>query len=155
MKRYLILFILISFTAVLNVRAAQDRQRVNKIEALKVWKLVDYLQLTDDQADRFLPRFRNFEDDMRNMQRDKNKRIAELARKIKSGKSKGITNEVNKILDIDIMMAQRKKDFFNSVKGIISEEQTAKMIVFEYQFRREIRKMIENRAQMRNNIRRR
>lgn len=155
MKRTLYLLLILIVISGSTVFAAPDGTRADKLETLKIWKLIDFLQLSDQQADKFLPRFRNFEKDIRGLQRDKNKQILELGKKIKAGRTKGVDKDVNSVLEYDIKIAQRKKDFFKSVKGIISEEQMAKMIIFEAQFRREIRRMIENRANMKNSFRRR
>jgi len=156
MKRYLIIISVAFIVSTFTVYAVPAKRRdVNKLETLKIWKLIDYLQLTDKQADRFLPRFRNFEKDIHQMQISKDKKTKDLLNKIRMGKTKGLNDDVNAILDIDIKMSRRKKEFFNGVRGIISEEQMAKMIVFEYQFRREVRRMIEDRTKIRNSLRRR
>ena len=156
MKRLiLIALVFVVSSSPMMIFAGQGETRADRIETLKIWKLINYLQLSDTQSDKFLPRFRNFENDIRKIQMTKNKHVAELEKKIKSGNTKGIDKNIDVILNDDIKMAQQKKDFFSSIKGIITEEQMAKMIVFEYQFRREIRQMIERRANMRKGFLRR
>ncbi len=79
MKKYFLISFLLCAVFATPVNAVPNRESnskgLNKLETLKIWKLVEYMELTDEQADKFLPRYRNFGKDLKALNNEKLKII--------------------------------------------------------------------------------
>lgn len=118
------------------------RQRIGMI---RIWKLIETLELTEKQSMGFFP-ILNAHDIAEERFRSNEKRLMdELSGLLDSDYPDEI--EMSAILDsIDIIQIdkfERDRAFFESVSGVLSVEQKARLLIFEQRFAEEMRHLIE------------
>ncbi len=118
------------------------RERLRRMEILEKAKLIELLDMDENTAIKFFA-VRN-----KNMQLQKKLtlRKEELTDSLKSALKKGEKRLyfplINKIITIDKKIAARRMSYFNKLRKILSEEQIAKLLVFEAKFKNEIKRML-------------
>jgi hypothetical protein len=126
--------------------AGQDERRARDIiDAYRVWRLTDVLDLSEDEMPVFFSRIRNIgeaEAEHRKAERDAVKQIETL---IDSGAGEA---ELREALDEYEEMRQAHWNDIQKLRedaaSMLTLEQRCKYAVFEEEFRSEIRKMIED-----------
>ena len=126
-----------------TMRPEQMRERVN---AMKIWKLTEYLELTEEQAGTFFVRLREHEEEAAAFNREKRQLYEEFQKRIDKGEVK--QRDVDQYLDESAKLEQAhielRKQHLQSMKDILSEEQFAKFAVFQERFRRELRYQLQD-----------
>lgn len=140
-KTFSLLFILIVIPVLVSAQGMRDHKGPReKIEQLEKIKLIEALDMDEQTTLKFFAR--------RNESRDKIDRLNDsletitdnLESKISKGDQSGYKVLVNKYLDIQKQIASEHSQFINSLYDILTNQQVAKLIVFEKRFREEIRK---------------
>jgi Spy/CpxP family protein refolding chaperone len=123
----------------------EDREKIREnIETLRMWKLLEALDLTSEQSDKFLPIFKDFQ----RARRDFEDQRRELMRKLEAA-MQGTPEEkqVREILaDLEINRKQFQSEFdkyMDRTRTVLSIEQQAKLALFEDQFERRMRETID------------
>lgn len=152
--KHLITAILI-FTAVLSF--AQQRQQMrehqrDRIEQLKKIKLIEVLNLNEDESIRFFSRYNEFHKQIREFQKSKEKIIDELHKIVKGGEKEFSDQKydelMKKFVSIENEADKLKSQFFKSLEDIFSKYKIAKLIVFEREFSKELDELVMNRRKM-------
>ncbi|MFN3874179.1 MAG: hypothetical protein ACK4R9_14365 [Ignavibacterium sp.] len=149
--KYLIMLILLA--AVLNPLNAQERRdhrkMDSKIEQLEKVKLIEALNLTEEQSVRFFARRNEFRKEIEKLERRSDDLIRILEEQLdepevnnKLAEQKKLLNE---FLDIRIQIENKRKQFILSLNDILTIEQMCRLVVFEKKFRDEIRKILMKR----------
>ena len=119
------------------------RERVN---AMKVWKLTEYLELTEEQAGTFFIRLREHEEEAAGLNREKRQLYEEFQKRIDEGsiKQKDVDRYLEESAKLEQAHIELRKQHLQSMKDILSEEQMAKFAVFQERFRRELRHQLQD-----------
>jgi Spy/CpxP family protein refolding chaperone len=124
----------------------QEREKIREnIETLRMWKLIDVLDLTSDQSTRFLPVLKELQDAKRKFH-DTRK---ELIRKLESASESEQPDEKTLKADLLALENARKQfqsqldDFFVKSSQILTLKQQVKLLIFEERFERRLREGIE------------
>ena len=152
-----LLFVLL-FCGLLNAQYHQKNNHnlkpLQKIEQLEKAKIIEALNLNEETAVRLFAR-RN---ESRQKVGDTNKQREELLKDLEKNLKDGVKmsdaeykDRVNNILSLDASMLKERDNFYRSLGDLISQQQIAKLIVFENNFRKEIRKSLMNKGQMPKN----
>jgi len=159
MKRMLILMVLILFLAPTSVVFAQgppssaddrpsrreEREKIREnIETLRVWKLLEALNLTAEQSTQFLPVLKEFQTAKKSFEDRRRDLLEELETTLKTS-----PNE-KKLKEILTEMENNRKQFLavsenylEKAKSILTIEQQAQLFLFEDKFERRIRETIK------------
>ena len=123
----------------------QDEEMRAKFEELEKIKLIETLQMDEETTLRFFARQSEHKTKQKEIHDKIKTDIDDLDVLMKSGRA--ITTEdlkakINEINNLQLQIEKNRVDFINSLSDILSYEQIAQLIIFEKQFRNEIRKLI-------------
>jgi hypothetical protein len=141
MANYL-LIILLS----LSVLSAQKNDSRKNMRLMMKWKLTEYLDLNENQAEKFFPRMNSHEKEMKIINNEIINLKDELDEYILSDSSTKRKN--NSILEQIRILEQNKVDlkfdYLNSVDDVLNPSQVSKLLIFENKFRRSLKDQIKN-----------
>jgi hypothetical protein len=110
-----------------------------------MWKLTDELDLSEEQATSFLPKFNNFQDNIKQI-REENAEIVKKIRGLIAAEETGgkLNSYIEQIEANDKKVIALHTEFRKDAAKILSEIQMAKLVVFQHDFPRQMRKAIHN-----------
>lgn len=119
------------------------KNRMNKLEQLERLKLIDVLDLDEETTLRFFVR----QKELRNRMEEYKKEGVKLLTKMKylinnDDKKDELKSTTDYYLALGEKIANKKIDFVKSLSDIFTEEQIAKLLIFEMKFREDIRGML-------------
>lgn len=122
-------------------RGRPDPAHLERIERFKRMRLVEMLDLTEDQSVRFFPRLNEFENTRREIKKQKDEILDKIDRLIRNSASdqKEYEKLFAEIEAIDRKAGEEKLRFFNSLSDLLSIQQRAKLVLFERRFEAELR----------------
>jgi len=163
MKKILILTAVLSVLLPLSSLSAQtppppvppEEQMINKGEAIppdapppppreryhtmQMWKLTEVLDLTEDQAAKFFPKFNNFQKKVDEI-RDANEKLFEkLDGYIRVEDKKNIVKTIEEIEKNETSIMEEHKKFRKELTGVLDEIQMGKLVHFQHEFPRRFR----------------
>jgi len=111
-----------------------------RIENLRKVRLVEVLELKEDQSVRFLARMNEHDAARRSLMKDRGDALDRLERLIRN---KADDAEYEKafadVAAVDDKIAAERKSFFSGLSDILTPTQRAKMLIFERRFEKELR----------------
>jgi hypothetical protein len=141
MAKYLLILILS-----LSVLSAQKNDSRKNMRLMMKWKLTEYLDLNENQAEKFFPRMNSHEKEMKIINNEIKNLKDELDEYILSGSSTKRKN--NSILEQIRILEQNKVNlkfnYLNSVDDVLNPSQVSKLLIFENKFRRSLKDQIKN-----------
>jgi Spy/CpxP family protein refolding chaperone len=157
----LILGIAIAFAQPLNPEVPPPPERPapkELIETLRKVRLIEELKLTEEQSVKFFPKLNEIREAREKFDQERKALIDELRDLL--GKEKKPADQINAKID---KLFQLEEEFNNKESGlkkelrkILSPEQQARFILFQLRFEREMREMIQDiRERRQERIRRR
>ncbi len=123
-----------------------DRERIrDNIETLRMWKLLDALDLTSEQSTQFLPVLKEFQDAKRTFAEDRERLFGELETELNSEKpdQQKLQQTMAGLEGARDSFQQSMERFFDQSKEILSVEQQAKLYLFEERFEKRLRESIQ------------
>jgi hypothetical protein len=121
-------------------KSDQNRQRMReKFETLKIWKIMDALNLNSQTALKIFPVIREMDEkkmNLREKQRNLMQKIGDLS-KGTDNSAGNVGTLANQIFDINEQIAALPREEFKKLKGILTEKQLAQYILFQQHFRKE------------------
>lgn len=141
LRNSLICFFIICILA--GVTQAQNRgdNIWEKIEKIKVEKLVKRLNLDDNTAATFTDKYKTFSKSIRELNQKRNKYLKLMAENLNSGE--GLDTLVDQVMDIESEINKERMNFAAELKSMLTSKQIATMIIFERRFNTELRKLIK------------
>lgn len=149
-----LLFLVLLFIMISNVPAQERREHRmmdSKIEQLEKVKLIEALNLSEDQSVRFFARRNEHRKEIEKLEIRSEELIKLMEDKLDEQTDKNLSEQkklLNEFLDIRIQIENKRKQFILSLNDILSQEQITKLVVFEKRFRDEIRKILMKRKGM-------
>ena len=146
-----ILYFLTAFILLVCISSfpQQDREKMmkqrNKLHQLEKIKLIEVLNLDEDTSVRFFARRNSMQEEIKKLEDESENILSKLEETLEnSDKNTEATQKklINDLQNIKGKIETIKKQFINSLSDILSTEKIAKYIVFEQNFRDEIRKII-------------
>lgn len=114
-------------------------------EILRIWKLVDELELNEDQLLAFLPKFKELEALRRRYYRGRYDSVKKLGKLLEANSSenqlKSATDEFRKA---EIDFYQKYRQLKDSINSDLTIKQQAKFVVFEDKYRDDMRSLMRN-----------
>ncbi|MFN0156748.1 MAG: hypothetical protein ACKVRP_01595 [Bacteroidota bacterium] len=145
MKRILILFAAMMMLTMVDVMAQPfgpppDGRHGERIDQLKKVRLVEMLDLNEEQSVRFFARLNESENKRRDLQKQKMDLLDRSERLMRNeADEKEFEKIFPEIMAVDQKMLQEKEKFFTGLTDLLSVSQRAKFLLFERQFERELR----------------
>ncbi len=114
-----------------------------RIEEIRRFKLLDYLDLEEEQAVRFVTREKNFSKEEKRREEERNKIITQLKKAVEQGSSEDeLKTLIDRYTTIGKEMTEARLAYFRSLGDLLTVEQQAKYLLFEKKFKDEIRRII-------------
>ncbi len=139
----------------MTLTAQPDRKRRppmdhpgQRLEMMKMWRLTEELDLSEEQAGKFFPRYNALEKEIMEMNKDQKEILGSLLQKENSGKEisqKELDEITKKLSDIEQRKIQKKQQFFEDLDNLLSTDQRARYLGFELRFMENLRKGIRDR----------
>lgn len=121
-----------------------DRRGPERVEQLKKVRLVEMLNLKEEQSVRFFARLNEQENDRRKSMDEKKDLLDKLDRLVRNeADSKEIEAVFPQILALDARMVNEREKFVNGLSDLLTVEQRARFLLFERQFERELREAMK------------
>ncbi len=141
--RYIIFAI---FTYSLLFSQPLHRPEKDDIEMIRKWKLIEYLELEEDQAEKFFPRLRSFEKDLKSIQAQKKEYFEKLENMLEdeSIKSSEINDIIDSLYELDEDIISLKQNHFKNCDDILSSKQKVKYLTFERKFKKQMKNKLKN-----------
>ena len=144
-KSYILLFYLVVFlfavSSGINAQVKNDNIR-DKIEKIKLEKLIKRLELDDETAEVFTVKYKNFVSVIKELNQKRVQTYKLMVSNLESGD--GLDTLVDKLLDYESRIAKERDDFASDLKTILTSKQIAVMIVFERKFNAQLKKILQN-----------
>lgn len=116
-----------------------EPDRVEQMEALRIWKMTEFLDLDTEQSTQFFPRLKEHENIIHEIQKKQRDMMTEIYKEIDKEDSQisqaDIKTYAHKMAEAEKEIVKEKERFINSLGDILTEKQQAKFIVFENRFR--------------------
>lgn len=125
----------------LNAQVKNDNIR-DKIEKIKLEKLIKKLGLDDETAEVFTEKYKNFVSVIKDLNQKRVKTYKLMVAKLESGD--GLDTLVDRLIDYESQIAKERDNFAADLKTILSSKQIATMIVFERKFNAQLKKILQN-----------
>ena len=106
----------------------------DKVESLRIWKLLETLDLTEEQSNSFLPAYREFQKGEENYNQNRRELLAQLQKSLEDKDKKKMSETVNGLKQNRLQMEQNRVQFLSKIDKILSLEQQAKFLLFQNRF---------------------
>ncbi len=116
----------------------------DRLEQLRRIKLIEALDLNEDQAVRLSVREKEFRKSERALFDKRQDLLKELRTLVESkADDNTLRNQLERIDEIDAQISHEKHKYLLSLNDFLSMQQIAKIILFEQHFRKEVRRLLE------------
>ena len=111
--------------------------RRQQIEMLRIWKMTEELDLTEQQAEKFFPKLRNEDKKIEELEQQRQKIFRNLHEDVKKGEidAKELDKTINDLTEIQTDIIQKHARFIRDMDGILYTDQQARLIIFRHRFR--------------------
>lgn len=123
-----------------------ERQR-EKVKQLRIWKLTDKLNLTEEQSLKFFPIYNKNMDDQEDLRHERKRIIQDLKENGDALSESKVSEKVSQMLEIEQKMLNRRKEFLKSLEGVLTPKQLAILVAFDAEFLKDLAKNIEKRRE--------
>ena len=148
MKNIILPIMFLSATMVIGQpEHAVVKEKKEKMEMMMAWKLTEHLKLTNDEAEKFFPRFREHRETI-DAFTDKEKILnSEIKEKIERGdalSNKDLEKLLSELSELERKKIKEKRSFIDDLEGHLNNVQRAKLIGFEHRFRKDVREQLKH-----------
>lgn len=118
---------------------------MERIETLKMWKLTEALELTEEQAAVLFPAMRQFQRQQDSIRQRQTELLQELQDALNSkADSAEILGIIDEMTSLKYNDCENEADFIRKARSVLTAEQQAKYIIFEQEFRKQMMEMIRD-----------
>jgi hypothetical protein len=121
----------------------EKQQSFERIQQLMKMRMVETLELKEEQSVRFIARFNEHEKLRREMMKQKGELLDRIEKMLKEGSSeRDIERVLPEALALDSRIMEERSRFFGGLSDILTIQQRAKLLLFERRFERELREAV-------------
>jgi len=130
-----VLFILCAFISITFT------QKNGNMRNFKKWKMVEYLDLSETQADKFFPKVRQFEKERKDITGEKVtiKKKLEILSESKDTDVNEVLELIDRLALIESNQVELKSRHTKQLQDILSPAQLAKYVIFDDKFRKQLK----------------
>ena len=115
-------------------------------KAMGIWKMTEELELTENQAEKFFPKFRAHQDAVDKLRREQRMSLKSIHESLKDGKDvsdKDLADAIKAFEKIETSKISTRVDFIESLEGVLTTSQRAKLMLAPDKMRREAKENIK------------
>ena len=119
-----------------------------RMEMMRSWKLTEYLELKEVQAEKFFPSMRAHQKQVTEIRKEEKELFAPLYKKVKKGEgiSKAeATKLLNKVAAYEQKRSKARIDFVKNSGDILNPTQQVKLLMFDGQMKQQVRDRMQDR----------
>ncbi len=124
--------------------------QARRIEQFKKLRLIEALKLDEDTSVRFFAKYNKHEEAMRDINKERETLLDQLQ---DLRKSEGKDDEMSKIFEnltsLDRKLSDERARFIGDIKTVLSTKQIADLVLFERNFARNVRQLMQEMTQQR------
>jgi len=145
MNRLMIISSLITLMITTSLFAQRNEQpgewgrMGGKIEQLEKIKIIEELDFDEETAIRFFVRRNKHRENQKDLIEKRDLFYKDLADEVDSEDEGKLKSKVDKIFQIENEMLNNRKEFLYSLNDFLTEKEIAQLILFEFNFRKEVR----------------
>ncbi|MGK9477864.1 hypothetical protein [Melioribacter sp. OK-6-Me] len=150
MKKIIMLIILTSFALYAQDEWQQRKgwEEYKKFDQFEKAKIIEILDLNEEESVRFFAKRNEYRNEVRKLLEKRNDLVQDLETNLeKKNQDKNYYKKaVAEINSIDVKINEEKQKFYRSLEEILDAEEIARLIVFEYTFRRDMARKLMKRG---------
>ncbi len=133
------------------VAAGGQRMSAERVEMLKLWRIIDELEIEEEQAAELFPYWSKNQREKRSLGDERHKATRALHQLLQSEDTDDgdLEKQIGMIQAIDKRVFEQKKAFGDGLKKHLDARQRARLMVFEERFRGDLRDMVKGFRRMR------
>jgi hypothetical protein len=114
----------------------------DRFRTVQMWKLTEALDLTEEQAARFFPQFRNFQNSIDSVRDANDELFKKLEGYITASEKAKIEEIIAQIEKNELKILESKAKFRKDAAKFLDEIQIGKLVMFHHEFPRKFRDAI-------------
>jgi Spy/CpxP family protein refolding chaperone len=150
--RHAVTFAMMLMTLVLHAQPGppMDGPGRERIERFRRMRLIEILDLKEEQSVRFIARYNEFENNRRDLNKQRDEILDKIERLVRNNaEEKEIEKVFPEVEAIGRKIGEERLKFFNSLADLLSVQQRAKLLLFERRFETELRDAVRQRMKER------
>ena len=115
-------------------------------KAMGIWKMTEELELTENQAEKFFPKFRAHQDAVDKLRKEQRMSLKSIHESLKDGKDvsdEDLAAAIKAFQKIEASKISSRVDFIESLEGVLTTSQRAKLMLAPDKMRREAKENIK------------
>ncbi len=127
-------------------RGDWDNDDRKNMKTMNIWKLTEELELTEEQAEKFFPKFRSHQDKMEKIRKEGKESLKSIFETLKDGKDvsdKDLDAALKKFEKLEREKVDNQIAFVKSLEGTLTNTQRAKLMLVPHKMRREAKDNIK------------
>ena len=115
-------------------------------KAMGIWKMTEELELTENQAEKFFPKFRTHQDAVDKLREEQRESLKPIHESLKDGKDvsdEDLAAAIKAFQKIEASKISSRVDFIESLEGVLTTSQRAKLMLAPDKMRREAKENIK------------
>lgn len=142
--KIIILSIILLFGFSQERLVAQSSHVQDRIRQMRIWKMTEELNISEDQAQKFFPKLNPYDKQMFESKRRYRETLGKLNRLINNGGSNDlIMGLIDEIIDTKKNIIKIKENFINEIREILTPQQLGKFVIFEERFEKQLQKLLQ------------
>ncbi|HOJ04804.1 MAG TPA: hypothetical protein PK916_12475 [Bacteroidota bacterium] len=137
-----LLFAALCASPLLAQDAPEDEVGRRRLEDLRRIKLIEALDLSEEQAVRLFAREKDFRERERALMDKRQSVLKSLEDKLPGISDEAVREHVQRLHDVATEMIAMKRDYALSLSDILSMKQIARLVLFEDRFAKEVKRFI-------------
>ena len=122
-----------------------EDQRWNRIEEFKKIKMIEELNLTEEESLKFFAKHNAMKNQFKEIEKQKDKCVKNLEKLLaEQANDSDIRKEIDNFLSIEQKMFKNKSVFISDIEKVIGQKKTAGYIIFENNFHKELQKIMRD-----------
>jgi ATP-dependent Lon protease len=120
----------------------EDPQKL--IEAIKIWKISEFLELDDEQMVMFFPKLKKLEKHRRESFKERSALLEKLRTQLgKKASEEALKDLIEEVVTFDRLTKEKEQDLRDEIMSVLTIPQQAKLLIFEERFEHELREIIK------------
>lgn len=147
--KYFLLILAVTLGAAFDATAQNEQGAEKKgrerIEQLRRVKLIEALELNEEQAVRLSVREKEYREELRALKKRRDNLVSDLRALIEDKADEGsVRKQLAAINEVNLQLVQKKHTYLLSLEDMLSMEKIGKIILFEERFWKEVRRLLMN-----------
>lgn len=130
----------------LAAQPKMEKRALKRIDQLEKVKLLEILDMNEETSVKFFVRRKEFKQRQRQMQDAVDSLHENLHRQLEAGGKTDYKTLINEIIQKEDELMKSRMEYIRSQEDILNDEQIAKLIIFEREFRKELQDLLFKRG---------